>query len=191
MADIDKNDEEIASLVQSGKVDFFGILIERYEKKMERYARRILNNQDDVKDVMQEIFIKSYINIKSFDASRKFSPWLYRIAHNEIVNVYRKNKRKSFLPIFDVDTFLPHSIKEGESNIQKQVEQKEMKEIIEKCLYSLEEKYKEPIVLYYIEDLSYREISDIMHLPISTVGVRIKRAKKIMKQIFKNQNYNG
>ncbi|MBM3206549.1 MAG: RNA polymerase sigma factor [Candidatus Staskawiczbacteria bacterium] len=191
MVDIDKNDEEIASLVQSGKVDFFGILIERYEKKMERYARRILNNQDDVKDVIQEIFIKAYINIKSFDASRKFSPWLYRIAHNEIVNVYRKNKRKSFLPIFDVDTFLPHIIKEGELSIQKQVDRREMKEIIEKCLINLEEKYKEPIVLYYIEDLSYKEISDIMHLPISTVGVRIKRAKKIMKEIFKSQNYNG
>ena len=102
----EQQDEIIAALVQSGKSDFFGILINRYQEKMMRYARKFLSNDDDKKDIVQEIFIKAYVNIKSFDPKRKFSSWLYRIAHNELVNNLKK-KNKSFLPILDLDTFFP------------------------------------------------------------------------------------
>lgn len=77
-----QTDEELASLIQSGKVEFFGTLIVRYDAKMKRYSRKFLSDQEDTKDVVQEIFIKAYVNIQSFDAKRKFSSWLYRIAHN-------------------------------------------------------------------------------------------------------------
>src|SRR5438132_8941411 len=94
---LDQKDEAIASQVQSGRVELFGILITHYQKKMERYAGKLLNNHEDRQDVVQEIFTKAYVNIQSFDTSRKFSSWLYRIAHNEIINIFKKNKRKSFL----------------------------------------------------------------------------------------------
>src|SRR3989344_5780693 len=110
-----KKDEEIALLVQSGKVGFFGLLIHRYEDKMKRYAAKFLSDQEDTKDVVQEIFIKAYVNIQSFDAKRKFSSWLYRIAHNELVNALKKKKNKSFLPLFDLDIFFPHMYRQQNS----------------------------------------------------------------------------
>jgi RNA polymerase sigma-70 factor (ECF subfamily) len=94
MQESDYKDEEIVFQVQSGKVELFGVLIDRYEKKMARYAAKILNNLDDIQDVVQEIFTKAYVNIKSFDVKRKFSSWLYRVAHNEIVNVFKKKQTK-------------------------------------------------------------------------------------------------
>ena len=90
MIESEQEDEIIAALVQSGQSVLFGVLVKRYEEKMRRYARKFLSNDDDKKDIVQEIFIKAYINIKSFDTKRKFSSWLYRIAHNELVNNLKK-----------------------------------------------------------------------------------------------------
>lgn len=183
----EQEDEIIVALVQSGKSDFFGILINRYQEKMMRYARRFLSNDDDKKDIVQEIFIKAYVNIKSFDPKRKFSSWLYRIAHNELVNNLKK-KNKSFLPIFDLDTFSPHYYFNNDKTNEK-IDRKNTMMLIDKCFDELDAKYKEPIILYYLENLSYKEIADVMSIPVSTVGIRIKRAKKIMKSIFQKKGY--
>lgn len=179
-----QKDEEIVRLIQSGKIDFFGVLIERYEEKMKRYSRKFLSGDENIDDVLQEIFIKTYVNIQSFDTKRKFSSWLYRIAHNELVNALKKKK---FLPLLDLDIFLPYAF--HNNTLEKDIERKSIHEMIDKCLNELELKYREPIILYYLEELSYKEIADIMQIPISTVGIRIKRAKDIMRSIFKKLGY--
>ena len=74
----DLKDEEIASLVQGGDQDSYGALIERYEKKLTRYGRRFLYDHDDIEDVVQEVFLKAYTHINSFDTKRSFSSWIYR-----------------------------------------------------------------------------------------------------------------
>lgn len=182
-----QKDEKIVSLVQSGKSELFGILIQRYEEKMRRYARKFLSDGDDKKDVVQDIFIKAYINIKSFDTKRKFSSWLYRIAHNELVN-HLKKKRGSFLPLFDLDTFFPqHGY--SPNDVNEKIDKKNTSKLIDKCFNDLPAKYKEPIILYYLEELSYKEIADVMSIPVSTVGIRIQRAKKLMKLIFQKKGY--
>lgn len=180
-----QKDEEIAFLIQSGKVEFFGILIERYEEKIKRYARKFLSNHEDINDTLQNIFLKTYENIKSFDPKRKFSTWLYRIAHNELVNALKKKKK--FLPLFDLDTFLPFSLRDR--TLEQNIGLGEMSEIIEKYLDKLEPKYREPLILYYFENLNYQEIADVLEIPVSTVGVRIKRAKEKMKKIFQKLEY--
>lgn len=172
-----KTDEEIVKLVQSGEIDLFEVLIERYEEKIRRYAKKFLSEKEDIEDLLQEIFLKAYENIKSFDPKRKFSTWLYRIAHNELVNAIKKRRFS-----FDLDLFLPYlSTKE---NLIEKIDQKEMQEIIEKSLNKLEPKYREPLILFYFENLSYQEISEILQIPVSTVGVRIKRAKEKIKKLL-------
>ncbi len=177
----EQSDEEIVHLIQSGGADYFGILIERYEDKIRRYARKLLSNKEDTDDIIQGIFIKAYTNIQSFDVKRKFSSWLYRIAHNELVNHLRKRK---FFSSFDFDTFFPHIVHIHDNETDKELNRQEMQEIIDKCLNELEPKYREPIILYYLEELSYKEIADILHLPIPTVGVRLNRGKEKLKSIY-------
>ncbi len=186
----DQKDEKIVSLVQSGRVELFGILINRYEKKMQRYAGKLLNNYEDRQDVVQEVFTKAYVNIQSFETNRKFSSWLYRIAHNEIVNIFKKNKRKKFLPLFDLDIFFPQYVNKNHEEINKNLERQEMRKVIDVCFNQLGGKYKEPVALYYLEEFSYKEIADIMQIPTATVGVRIKRAKQILKSMFEKQGYH-
>ena len=184
----EQKDEEIVHSVQKDNIELFGVLIERYEVKIKRYARKFLSDKEDINDVVQEIFIKVYKNIESFDIKRKFSSWLYRIAHNELINALKKKKRK-VLPLLDLDVFLPYYYKR--EDINEKIDKKRMQEIIDKCLDDLDFKYQEPIVLHYFEELSYKEIADVMEIPVSTVGIRIKRAKEKIKLICEKLGYNS
>lgn len=174
-----QTDEQIAALVQKGNKELFGALMDRYERKLFSYGRKFLTGQDNIEDVVQEVFIKTYQNIRGFDTSQKFSPWIYRIAHNTFVNALRKNA-KSPLRFFDFDTFTAHPVYEDTTPVEK--EQKRVGEIIDKGLDKLTPGYREIIILYYIENLSYKEIADILHVPIGTVSVRLLRAKKALKK---------
>jgi len=172
------NDEELAKKTQQGEIKCFGLLVERYQKKIKRYAKRFLFNYEDAEDLTQEIFLKTYENIQSFDAKRKFSTWLYRIAHNHFINAIKK-KGKEPLPLFDFDVFLPRLNKK--ETLEKEIIAKETNGKLDTLLSRLDPKYREPLILYFYENLSYKEIADILRIPQSTVGVRLKRAKQNMR----------
>ncbi len=176
-------DEEIVILVQNGEKEKFGILMDRYENKILRYADKFLAGTNDVEDIVQDVFIKVYENIMSFNISMKFSPWIYRIAHNVFINEMKKKKTLSF-HIFDIDTVLPYYF--YDDIFSKSVFNNEIKDIMHKKLDDLPLKYKEILILNYIEELSYKEISDILKVPIGTVGIRLKRAKGLLKKQISN-----
>lgn len=180
----DKSDEELARQIQNGQKELFSLLINRYEAKISRYAKKFLYDKDDISDILQETFIKAYVNIKSFDVSRKFSPWVYRIAHNEFVNALRR-KNKNTLPFINLDTFLPYNL--SGNKVDEENEHRDIKKMANTCLDGLDLKYKEPIILFYFDGLSYIEIAEVLQIPVSTVGIRIRRAKEKMKKIYLSQ----
>jgi len=175
------SDEELAHAVQSGDAQSYGILVERYEAKLSRYIRKFMWVKEDAEDVLQDVFLKSYEHIQSFDRNRKFSSWIYRIAHNECINRMKRKRSYSFSAI-DFDTWLPN-FTSGESP-HDEVETKELKKTINECVGQLSPKYREPIVLHYLQEMSYKEISDIMRIPVSTVGVRISRARAQLSKLW-------
>jgi RNA polymerase sigma-70 factor (ECF subfamily) len=178
-------DEEIVSRVQSGDRELFGMIVERYEKKLMRYGTKFLSNSEDVQDLVQDVFVSVYQNIQSFNRSQRFSPWIYRIAHNAFVSGIRKNSRVPIL-MFDFDTFVSHAVYEDPAQVER--ERKEMREMIDKGLGEISPKYKEILILHYMEDLSYKEIADILEVPTGTVGIRLKRAKEALRKIYEKLN---
>jgi RNA polymerase sigma-70 factor (ECF subfamily) len=179
---IDYTDEDLARMVQNGQTEKFGEIMKRYSPKLFRYGRKFLSDPDNIEDVVQDVFIKTYKNINSFDTSQRFSPWIYRIAHNTYINAIKK-QNSGPLFLFDFDTLMSHTVVPDDP-ILKEREQKEVREFVEKGLSEIEPRYREILVLYYIEDLSYKEIADILQVPIGTVGVRVMRAKKILKDKY-------
>lgn len=170
--------------VQKGDIESFQTLVERYEPKMTRYAKRFFFDGDEGKDLVQEVFIKAYVNIRSFDATRRFSPWIYRIAHNEFVNnIKKRQKERDNVSIFDFDLLFPHLV--ANETADDGFNKAEVRRMLDGSLNKLNAKYREPLVLYYFEDMDYREIADILHIPISTVGVRLQRGRAMMKKIVK------
>lgn len=183
--ELQKTDEEVAKLVQQGETDKFEILLERYEEKIKRYSQKFLSEKVDIEDAVQNIFLKAFENIQSFNPKRKFSTWLFAIAHNELVN-FLKKKKKMPLSLIELDTFLPISLRDDSLRENFNFDFEKERQALEKALDELELKYKEPIFLFYFENLSYQEISEILKIPISTVGVRIKRAKEKIKKALED-----
>lgn len=183
----EQTDEHIVAKIQAGEKDLYGTLVERYEDKLTRYGRRFLSDTDDISDTVQDVFIKAYVNINSFDTTRSFSSWIYRIAHNEYVNVLKK-KKVSYFSLFEFDTFFPQFV--ATKSVYDDAVTKEKGVLVEKALKELEPKYKEPLLLYFYEEKSYEEISDIMQIPKATVGVRIMRGKQRLQEIVSRYDKN-
>ena len=176
--DTDITDESIVMLVQKGDKEAFGLLVDRYQNKLARYGRKFLSRVEDIEDMVQNVFISAYENIQNFDVTLKFSSWIYRIEHNTFVNALRKNT-KSFLTI-DFDTLLSHPVYDDPDI--KEREQKEMRVLIDQGLEDISSKYREVLVLHYLEEISYKDIAEILQVPIGTIGIRIKRAKEALRE---------
>ncbi len=179
-------DEELASLVQQGETEAFAEIVLRYEDKLRRYARRFLSRNEDIDDLVQEVFIKVFEHIQSFDKHQRFSPWVYRIAHNSFVNELKRQSRypSSF---FDPDTLMPYLASKETAESENLAA--EINEETEALVGKLPPKYREVIILHYFEDLSYQEISDVLKIPTNTVGVRITRARIKLRELLKEKAY--
>jgi len=177
-----QTDEAIVDQIQQGQNELFGKLLDRYQPKITRYAGRFLSDADDRNDIVQETFIKAYRNIESFDTKRKFSSWLYRIAHNECINFLKKKKLEK-IPFFDLDVLFPHISREKH---QEEVNTEQIKEMVDTSMGKLDVKYREPLLLYYIEGFDYKEISDILRIPVDTVGMRLTRGRKLLKKHYQD-----
>ena len=170
-----KTDEEIVELVRIKNKELYAVIIERYENKLVRYAEYLIGDYDKASDAVQDSFIKAYINLNGFDVKKKFSSWIYRIVHNEAINLLDKNKKTLKLdPKIDFDSGV---------NIEDSYVKEELVSHAHKCLEEMDLIYRKPLSLFYIENKSYEEISDILRLPMGTVAVRINRAKAILKKI--------
>jgi len=176
-------DEELAGDVKAGQIERFGLLIERYGPKMKRYARKFLFGYHDAEDLVQDVFFKAYANIRGFDSKRRFGPWLYRIAHNEFLNAIKKRGREP-LVLFNTDALFPHPA--APDNPAGDAERAVVRAQLDRCLDRLDPKYREPLILYYFEELDYREIADILRIPPATVGVRLARGRLALKTIYEN-----
>ena len=174
-----RTDEELVALVQGNNQEAFGVLMDRYQSKLVRYGKRFLVHNEHITDIVQDVFIKTYTNIQSFDATRKFSPWIYRIAHNAFANELRRKSRDKVVYV-DFDTLVEHPSYEFDPGEEE--ERVHIQALIEKGLDALSPTYKEIIVLYYIEEQSYQAISDILQVPMGTVGVRLRRAREALKK---------
>lgn len=172
------SDEVLAEQVGQGDRDAFGVLMRRYEEKMMRYGRRFLSRNDDLIDAVQDVFLRVYTNINAFNTHYRFSPWIYRIAHNVFVNVLRKQSKQSFAFI-DFDTLIAPlsydevSLSEEELGV--------LRTSLETGLAKIAPKYREVLVLHYFEGLSYEEIADVLRIPKGTVGVRLRRGREALK----------
>ncbi len=176
---MEQTDEAVAVQVQQGNSEAFALLLARYESKLLRYAGKFLfYDPEGAEDVIQDVFLKAYTQIQSFDPARKFSSWLYRIAHNELINTIRKQRREH-VSFFDLDTVLPH-LASGDAT-DAAAKASEERAALEGALQKLDAKYREPLILYYFEDLDYQAIADVLRIPVSTVGVRLRRARQAMQ----------
>jgi len=159
----------------------FLCLSKRYEDKLLRYIIRISKfSREDAEDVLQEVFIKTYFNLNGFDKELQFSSWIYRIAHNETVSAIRKKVVRPSISLEVEDL-----VKFGDSfDMTKEMDNNFDRKMIDEALSKLDEKYREVLVLRFLDEKDYVEIADILKKPVSTVGNLILRGKKLFKEEY-------
>lgn len=173
---MNQTDQQIVSSVLSGDKDKFELIVEKYYNKLHRYASRLLNyNSQDADDATSSAMLKAYQNLAGYNPKLKFSSWIYRITHNEAVNIIRKNSNFfSFDPFNSSINFIPG---QKDVNISK-VE-------VEKVLTQLKEKDKNILVLFYLEELSIQEISEVLKSTPNSIKSRLSQARSKAKKLIK------
>lgn len=172
-------DEVLAKLSQKEKI-YFEELVDRYADSIRRYIARMIGNWQESEDVTQEVFLRAYLNISSFNVKLKFSSWLFRIAHNESVNYIKKHYKYQKVEFND-------EIKNkllDDKNILEKIVKDENREKVIKALTDLPERDREILQLFYFEEKTYLDISDILQISVNSVGPVINRAKIKLKKIF-------
>jgi RNA polymerase sigma-70 factor (ECF subfamily) len=178
-------DNELISLIKSGHLEIYDEIVERYEKKLFSYIYRLVGNKEEAEDILQNVFVKAYRNIKTFDIERKFSSWIYRIAHNEAINFLKKRNKKKFISWEDIVSNKDKMDTKSEERSPIDIWiRKEASAEIKEALDMLPIKYKEVLVLRYFSEKSYEEIGRMIKSPVNTVGTLINRAKKKLAAVI-------
>ena len=178
-----RSDEEIVILTRTKSREYFKEIVRRYDRRMRAYVRRFVPSVEDSEDLVQEIFLKTYRTLKRFDVRKRFSPWIYRIAHNEIMNYLSRTKRKHFISWEDAHERGQEPLAESEDTLVHAWLQKELHDAMHGAMEKLPPHYREILRLRYFDDCSYETIGKKLKKPVNTVGTLLRRAKRKMLDI--------
>src|SRR6185503_3005144 len=176
---MDQQVEEIGWVDQALRGDraAFGQLMHRYAGAVYNLAYRMLGNTEDAEDASQEIFLRAYTRLESFDRQRRFSTWLLSIGSNYCIDRLRR-RRFGWLTLDDAAFALPSN----ERGPERAALDKEQQEIVQRALQKLPENYRMVTVLRYWHDLSYDEIAKVTGLTESTIKTRLHRARHMLAE---------
>jgi len=184
------SETEIIQKLQQGNEQAFRQLVDDYQKLVVNTCFGIVHNTEDAQDIAQEVFIEVFRSIQNFRADAKLSTWLYRIAINRSLNFIRDNKRKKWFQSFD-DVVREKNLKIKEISSahhetpDSELENKQRATLLHQAIDSLAENQKIAFTLSKYEDLSYKEISEVMDLSVSSVESLIHRAKiSLQKKLY-------
>ena len=153
----------------------FGKLIDRYQRVLFNVSLRMVGNREDALDITQTVFLKAYQAMGTFDRRHKFFSWIYRIMMNETLNHLSKNKRTEPL-----DEAFPSEGKGPEEECSRN----RLRETIQTALLELSTDYRQVIVLRHYGELSYEEMSGVLHVPEKTVKSRLHTARRLLGDIL-------
>ena len=184
-------DKDAVNRCLQGSREAFGILVEKYYRKIYNLAYRFVGDPEEANDLAQEIFTAAYQNLKKFRGDAKFSTWLFQIASNRGKNRFKYLKRRGFFANrgrsnLDEDReSLQREIPDFSTNPEELLAGKQIQQIVQRAIDELEPDHKEIVVLRDIEGFSYDEIARILDLPEGTTKSRLHRARMVVKEKLK------
>jgi RNA polymerase sigma-70 factor, ECF subfamily len=182
-------DQVLVERAQKGDKKAFGMLVEKYHRKLGRLLGRMIRDQAEVEDVVQESFIKAYRALHNFRGDSAFYTWLYRIgintAKNYLVSMGRRPQVMQEVEIDDVENFEDGGEMRTMDTPETALMTKQIAQVVNDTVASLPEELRTAITLREIEGLSYEEIATLMQCPIGTVRSRIFRARETISEKLK------
>jgi len=184
MKEVENIDKKILFQAKNGDLFAFEYILTFYEKAIFNYCLRVAKNLQDTEDIVQETFIKVYTHRESIDPEKNIKTWIFTIATNTMYDYFRRKKRKNEISldgenetIFDFKTYYSQ-------------EQEGLSSDIDNALNKTNIEYKKALVLFYQQGFSYKEMSEILSIPINTVKTHINRGREQLKEILKEYGKN-
>ena len=160
----------------------YALIVRRWETALARYLRRLVGRHESAaEEILQEVFLKAYLNLNDYDRSRPFGPWIYRIARNQAFDFLRKRKTEpAFVTGEDATLIFDRLVAASEP--QEHWDQVRIEEKVRVAIASLDHRYREVMVLRYLEEKGYDEISDILEMPPGTVATLVRRGTEKLRR---------
>jgi RNA polymerase sigma-70 factor (ECF subfamily) len=177
----ERSDEALAVEARDGSEEAFRILVERYERPVFGLLVRIVRRGETAEDLAQETFLKAFRALRRFDPGRKFSSWLFKIAHNAALDALRRQGSEPFsldAPIGDSDDAPELPADPTAENPFARVAGRDLGRALEAAVGALKPQYREILLLRFVEELAYEEIADVLDLPLGTVKIHLFRARR-------------
>ncbi len=166
--------------VKGGDKEAFGPLVDAHKNMIYTVCLRMLTSEADAEEAAQDVFVKAYRSIESFQAKAKFSTWLYRIAYNHCISVIRKKGKMIDL----VDDIPEGEVDEGEMNGLESISAGERSKYLKMAIESLAETDAVVVTLFYYDELSLEEIAGVTGLSSSNIRIKLHRSRKKMYQVI-------
>ena len=164
-------DPDLIARARRGKVDAYNLLVSRWEKRIYNYLLKLVGDREDALDLSQEVFLKAYQNLGKLQDASRFTPWLFRIAHNEAFSHLRRKR-----PEDAMETDL------GQRHGSARVLPIELTLAVQRALEGLSEDQREAVVLKIYQGFKFEEMADILSCPVSTVKSRLYTALDLLKE---------
>ena len=180
----DCSDEELLALYRQGTSEVFGALVRRYEGELYGYLRRYLSDGDLAEDVFQNTFLQLYLKLDQFESGRPFRPWLYAIATNQAIDALRRQGRHQTIRLdldgedsrdADLPGLLDLLQNRGPSPLEH-LQAEERRQMVKTGVDRLPEFLRSVVILAYYQGLKYKDIAEILAIPVGTVKSRLHTA---------------
>lgn len=181
-----RSDLEVIESIKRGNQFDYSILIDRYKNKAFSLLKRMLKNNMEAEEVLQDCFLKAYKGLNNFKYESKFSTWFYKIVYNTALTRLSGKKRKIENEMSTIDY---HFDLQSELSYNK-YEQKDISNLINDLLEKLPEKYSSIINMFYLNEMNCEEISEILGTSVSNVKVMLHRSRNILRDIILKENYS-
>ena len=174
------SDQEILDSVIRGNQADYGIIVDRYKNKAFSLLKRMLKNEQDAEETLQDCFLKAYNSLNSFKGEAKFSTWFYRIVYNTALTKLSSKKRKTENEMSSVDD---HFDLKSDFDFRSS-EKKDLSVFINELVNQLPERFATVINLYYLNEMSCEEISKVLDISVSNVKVVLHRSRNALKDLI-------
>ena len=171
-------DTELVIRTLQGDKEAFGELVDKYQGAVYGLCFHLVGNFADAQDLAQETFVRAYLDLHQLHEPKKFASWLYRVTTN-VCKMWLRKRKTDIAPL---DTIAPTEFLSAQPSPQEIVEQEELQLAVWRAIDSLSEKNRLTVTLYYMDGLSYREISDFLSVPVTTVKSRLHKARLQLKE---------
>jgi RNA polymerase sigma-70 factor (ECF subfamily) len=181
-------DAELVASALRGSEEAFRDLVLRFERPVYALILRMVHDAEQAEDLAQEVFVKAYRHLASYDPRRKFASWLFKVAHNSTIDHLRRSQLDT-VPLAaeqeDGGGLLAVLADTSAESPAAAAERRDMARALERAIARLRPEYREAVVLRYVEGLAYQEICEVLGLPVGTVKTNLHRARKELAEAMR------